>query len=162
MASDYLLEIDGIKGESKDSKHKETIEIESFSWGATQLGASSHGTGAGAGKVSMNDFHFVMRNNSASPTLFLFCANGKHLKEAKLTCRKAGGTQQNFLVVTMSDVLVSSYQTGGSGGSDDIPTDQISLNFSKVVFTYTPQKADGSKDSPVDGGWDQKKEKAGK
>src|SRR5919206_1830713 len=116
MAVDMFLKITDVKGESKDKQHAGEIEIESFSWGATQLGTSSHGSGAGGGKVSMNDFHFVMRNNSASPSLFLYCANGKHLKEAKLTCRKAGGTQQNFLVVTMSDVLISSYQTGGGNG----------------------------------------------
>ena len=68
MAVDMFLKITDVKGESKDKSHSGEIEIESFSWGATQLGASSHGTGAGAGKVSMNDFHFVMRNNSASPT----------------------------------------------------------------------------------------------
>ena len=38
MARDFLLEMDGIKGESKDDKHKDTIEIESFSWGATNPG----------------------------------------------------------------------------------------------------------------------------
>ena len=123
MAVDMFLKITDVKGESKDSKHAGEVEIESFSWGATQLGTSSHGGGAGAGKVSMNDFHFVMRNNSASPTLFLFCANGKHLKEAKLTCRKAGEKPQTFLAVTMSDVLISSYQTGGSGASGEVPMD---------------------------------------
>src|SRR5436190_10668083 len=122
MAVDMLLKITDLKGESKDKTHASEVEIESFSWGATQLGTSSHGTGAGGGKVSMNDFHFVMRNNSSSPILFLYCANGKHLKEALLTCRKAGGTQQDFLKVTMSDVLISSYQTGGSG-SGEVPMD---------------------------------------
>ncbi|HEV3436619.1 MAG TPA: type VI secretion system tube protein Hcp, partial [Gemmata sp.] len=55
MASDYLLEIDGIKGESQDDKHKDTIEISSFSWGATNAGSSSSGSGGGAGKVSYQD-----------------------------------------------------------------------------------------------------------
>src|SRR4051794_5482746 len=117
-----FLKITDVKGESKDKANPDQIGIESFSWGATQLGTSSHGTGAGAGKVSMQDFHFVMRNNAASPTLFLYCANGKHLKEAKLTCRKAGGKQENFLVVTMSDVLISSFQTSGSQGGE-VPMD---------------------------------------
>src|SRR5919107_4929280 len=142
MAVDMFLKITDVKGESKDKTHKEEIEIESFSWGATQQGASSHGSGAGAGKVSMQDFHFVMRNNAASPTLFLFCANGKHLKEAKLTCRKAGGKQENFLVVTMSDVLISSYQTGGSGAGE-VPMDQISLNYSKIAIEYFAQDTKG-------------------
>ena len=155
MAVDMFLKITDVKGESKDKQNSGQIEIESFSWGATQLGASSHGTGAGAGKVSMNDFHFVMRNNSASPTLFLFCANGKHLKEAKLTCRKAGGLQQNFLVVTMSDCLISSYQTGGSQAGE-VPMDQISLNYSKIEIDYLAQDEKGITKSAGKKHWDMK------
>jgi type VI secretion system secreted protein Hcp len=155
-----FLKLDGVKGESKDSKHAGEVEIESFSWGATKLGASSHGTGAGAGKVSMNDFHFVMRNNSASPTLFLFCANGKHLKDTKLTCRKAGGKQENFLQVTMSDVLISSYQTGGSGAGE-VPMDQISLNYSKIEIEYFAQSEKGITTSAGKKWWDMKSNTGG-
>ena len=155
MAVDMFLKITDVKGESKDKQHSGEIEIESFSWGATQLGTSSHGTGGGAGKVSMQDFHFVMRNNSASPTLFLFCANGKHLKEAKLTCRKAGGKQENFLVVTMSDVLISSYQTGGSQGGE-VPMDQIGLNYSKIEIDYLAQDEKGITKSAGKKWWDMK------
>jgi type VI secretion system secreted protein Hcp len=153
MAVDMFLKITDVKGESKDKEHAGEIEIESFSWGATQLGTSSHGTGAGGGKVSMNDFHFVMRNNSASPKLFLYCANGKHLTEAKLTCRKAGGKQEKFLEVTMNDVLISSYQTGGSGGGE-VPMDQISLNYSKIAIDYLAQTAQGTTASAGKTSWD--------
>jgi type VI secretion system secreted protein Hcp len=155
MAVDMFLKITDVKGESKDKSHSGECEIESFSWGASQLGTSSHGTGAGGGKVSMNDFHFVMRNNSASPTLFLFCANGKHLKEATLTCRKAGGTQQNFMIATMSDVLISSYQTGGSS-SGEVPMDQISLNYSKIEIDYLAQDEKGITKSAGKKHWDMK------
>jgi type VI secretion system secreted protein Hcp len=155
MAVDMFLKITDVEGESKDKANLRECEIESFSWGATQLGTSSHGTGAGGGKVSMNDFHFVMRNNSASPTLFLFCANGKHLKEAKLTCRKAGEKQEKFLVVIMSDVLISSYQTGGSGGGE-VPMDQISLNYSKIDIEYFAQNEKGITASAGKKHWDMK------
>ena len=155
MAVDMYLKITDVKGESKDKGHPGEVEIESFSWGASQLGTSSHGTGAGGGKVSMNDFSFMMRNNSASPTLFLFCANGKHLKEAKLTCRKAGGTQENFLVVTMSDVLISSYQTGGSQQAE-VPMDAISLNYSKIEIDYLAQDEKGITKSAGKKHWDMK------
>jgi type VI secretion system secreted protein Hcp len=155
MAVDMFLKITDVKGESKDKAHAAEIEIESFSWGATQLGTSSHGTGGGAGKVSMNDFHFVMRNNSASPTLFLFCANGKHLSEAKLTCRKAGGKQEKFLEVTMNDVLISSYQTGGSGAGE-VPLDQVSLNYSKITIDYLAQNEKGITSSAGKKWWDMK------
>jgi type VI secretion system secreted protein Hcp len=155
MAAHMFLKLDGVTGESKDSNHAGQIEIESFSWGATQLGTSSHGTGAGAGKVSMNDFHFVMRTNSASPTLFLYCANGQHIPKALLTCRKAGGKQEKYLEVTFGDVLISNYQTGGSQGGE-IPMDQISLNYSKIEVDYLAQDAKGVTKSAGKKWWDQK------
>jgi type VI secretion system secreted protein Hcp len=154
MAVDYFLKIDGVESESTDKKHKNEIDVESWSWGATQTGAASgHGAGGGAGKVSMQDFHFVMKVNKASPILMLSCATGKHIKAATLTCRKAGGDQQEYMKITMTDLLVSSYQTGGSG---EIPMDQVAINFSKIEFEYKPQKADGTLDSPVKTGWDVK------
>jgi type VI secretion system secreted protein Hcp len=155
MAVDYYLKIDGVEGESTDSKHKNEIDVESWSWGETQSGTSSGGGGGGAGKVSMQDFHFVMRLNKASPKLMLACATGDHLKSATLVCRKAGGDQQEYMKIVMSDLIVSSYQTGGSTG-DVVPIDQISLNFSKIEYEYKPQKADGSLDSPVKTGYDLK------
>ena len=91
----------------------------------------------------MQDFHFTMPVNKASPALFLACAEGDHIKNATLTCRKAGKKQQEFLKVTFSDILVSSYQTGGSGGADVLPTDQISLNFAKIEVEYKEYDATG-------------------
>src|SRR5215475_16166286 len=114
-AVDYFLKIDGIEGESQDSKHKGEIDLESWSWGESQTGTHSAGGGGGAGKVSMQDFHFVMKVNRASPELMLACAEGRHIKEATLICRKAGKEQQEVFCVKMTDLLVSGFQTGGSG-----------------------------------------------
>jgi type VI secretion system secreted protein Hcp len=142
-AVDYFLKIDGIQGESKAVQHKNEIDIESFSWGAMQSGTFAAGGGGGAGKVSMQDFHFTMGVNKASPTLFLTCARGDHVKDAILTCRKAGKKQQEFMKVTMSDCLVSSFQTDGHGGGNVTPTDQISLNFAKIEVEYKEHDATG-------------------
>ena len=160
MASvDYFLKLDGIEGESPDAKHKNEIQVESWSWGATQSGGHAYGGGGGAGKVSMQDFNFVMRVNKASPKLMLACANGEHIKKAVLTCRKAGKEQQEYLVVNFEDLLVSSFQTGGSTG-DVIPMDQISLNFAKISYAYKEQKADGTLGGAVTVGYDLKQNKS--
>lgn len=156
-AVDYFLKIEGIEGESGDEKHKNEIELESWSFGESQVGTMSHGGGGGAGKVQMQDFHFVMRINKASPKLFLACATGEHIKKSVLVCRKAGKEQQEFLKVTFSDALISSFQTGGSGDSSVLPMDQISLNFAKIEYEYKPQKADGTLDAVVKAGYDLKK-----
>jgi type VI secretion system secreted protein Hcp len=155
-AVDYFLKLDGIKGESADAKHKGEIDLESWSWGETQAGTFHGGGGGGAGKVSMQDFHFVMKMNTASPKLMLACATGEHIPKGILTCRKAGGQQAEFLVITFTNLLVSSYQTGGSGHGDIVPTDQISLNFSKIQIDYKVQDEKGTPTSVGPVGYDVK------
>ena len=158
---DYFLDIDQVPGESTAKSHVNEIEVESWSWGATQLGNTGGGGAGGAGKVSIQDFNFVARTSKASPVLFLRCASGQHIKQAVLTARKAGREQAEFLTLTMTDLLVSSYQIAGSAPADTVPMDQVSLNFSKIQFEYKMQKADGSLDAPVTSGWDVKQNTGG-
>jgi type VI secretion system secreted protein Hcp len=150
MASDYLLEIDGIKGEAQDADYPGSIEVSSFSWGVTNPGSYTNTGGPGTGRSSFQDLHFTASVNKASPALAKACATGQYCKDAKLHVSKSGaGDQQEYYTIILNDVLVSSYQTGGSEGSNTVPTDQFSLNFAKIEFDYLPQKNDGSLDTPV-------------
>jgi type VI secretion system secreted protein Hcp len=155
-AIDYFLKLDGISGESKDSKHKGEIEVLSFSFGESSSGSMAYGGGGGEGKVQMSDFTFTARTSKASPQLFLHCAEGKHIKQAFLTARKAGGSQQEYLKIKLNDVLVSSYALDG-GEDETEPHDSFSLEFVRISYDYAPQKADGSLDAPVHAGWDLRK-----
>jgi type VI secretion system secreted protein Hcp len=138
MAFDAFLKIDGIDGESTDKVHPGEIEIQSFSWGVTNTG-SAIGGGGGAGKASFSDLNFASSLSKASPNLMLACATGKHIASATLTCRKSGGNGIEFLKIKLSDILVSSYQSGGSTGAD-LPEDSFGLNFTKIDFLYTVAK----------------------
>ncbi len=158
-AVDYFLKIDGIEGESQDSKHKGDIDVLSWSWGESNAGSHAGGGGGGAGKVSMQDFHFVMTVNKAAPKLLLACATGEHIKKATLVCRKAGKEQQEFLKYTFTDMMVSSYQTGGSQGAV-MATEQISMNYAKMEIEYKEQKADGSLGGAIKAGYDLKANKS--
>ena len=150
--TEAFLAIDGIPGESTDSMHPGTIEIDSWSFGATQSGTIASGGGGGAGKVSFQDLHFVTKKvDKSSPKLFLNAATGEHIKDATLFVRKAGGTF-DYLQIKLTDVLVSSYQTGGSG--DEIPTESFSLNFAKVQYTYTGTDDKGNPLTAIQSGWD--------
>jgi type VI secretion system secreted protein Hcp len=157
---DYFLKIEGIEGESPDAKHKGEIQLESFSWGATNSGTMAYGGGGGAGKVQFQDFHFTMKTNKAAPKLMLACATGEHIKKATLIGRKAGKEQQEYMKVEFSDLLVTSFQAGAHGGSDTIPIDQISLNFSKLEWTYKEQKPDGTLGGQTKAGYNIKENKA--
>jgi len=158
-AFDAFLKIDGIEGESADSKHKNEIEVESFSFGATQSGTFAHGSGGGAGKVQMQDFHITTKVNKASAKLALACATGQHIKKAYLYVRKAGGQQEDYYQVTFSELLVSSYAIGGSAHGDLIPLEQVSLNFAKIEWKYQLQNEKGNVGNPVITGWDLKQNK---
>jgi type VI secretion system secreted protein Hcp len=157
MAStDFFLDIEGIPGDSQDKTYKGKIDIQSWSWGESNAGSGDEGGGHGAGRVSMQDFHFTMFVSNASPKLILACAKGDHITKATVICRKAGGTALEYVKIIFEDVFVSSYQTGGSG-SGVIPMDSISLGYEKMKYEYTTQKPDGSKDKTATVGWDRKK-----
>ena len=152
---DYFLKIDGIEGESPDAKHKNEIHLDSFSWGESNSGSMAHGGGGGAGKVAMQDIHYTCKLGKQSPKLALACADGSHIKKAILTCRKAGKDQHDYYVVTVTDMLVSSYQIGGHGGEVTI-VENVSLNFAKIEWDYKEQKIDGSLGGSVKSGYDLK------
>lgn len=156
MASqDYFLKIKGIQGESHDKTHKDEIQVTSWGWGATNSGTMGHGGGGGAGKVSMQDFHFTMTVNKATPKLILAMSNGEHIGECLLTCRKAGKEQQEFLKIKFTDVLISSYQTGGSAGEME-GSESCSFNFTVVDYEYREQDKNGNLLGPVKFRWNVK------
>jgi len=154
MATDYFLDLKGIKGEAQDKTHIGWIDIFSWSFGATQSGSGGHvGGGSGAGKVNMHDITVTKRTDTASADLFLKCANGKHYDEMKIVARKAGEKPLEFLKITCKQVFVTSYQLGGSHG-DDTPTESVTLNFTKIQMEYQIQKPDGTGVKAGDAGWD--------
>jgi type VI secretion system secreted protein Hcp len=148
MASDIFAKIGDIKGESLDSKHKDEVEVLSWSWGVSQSGDNSQGGGGGAGKASFNDFNFTHVIDKASPLLLKACATGQHIKEATITSRKAGKGQQEFLIIKMNDVLITAVSLSGAGDGGS-GAENVSLQFAKVDLEYKPQKPDGSLDAGI-------------
>ena len=160
MASDIFAKLGDIKGESLDDKHKDEIEILSWSWGVSNAGAMGRGGGAAAGKASFHDLTFTHKIDKASPVLMQSCATGVHLKDATITHRKAGKGQQEYLVIKMNDVIVTSVNHGDSAG-DEPHTEQVTLAFAKVDLEYKPQMPDGSLDAGIHFKYDLKANKAG-
>lgn len=152
MAVDMFLKIEGLDGESVDDSHEGEIDVLAWSWGASQSGTMHMGEGGGAGKVSVQDLSVTKWVDKSSPDLLRKCCNGAHFGEAVLTVRKAGENPLEYLVITMTDVIVTSISTGGSGGEDRL-TENISLNFKDVKTSYTPQQKDGSGAAAIDFTW---------
>jgi len=160
MASDNFLKLTDIEGESQDDKHKNEIDITWYQWGAHQPGAGATGSGSGSGKVQVHDFAFQAKHSKASPKLMLACNDGSHIASAVFTLRKAGKEQQEFSVYTMSDCIVTKYETTAPIDDGGIPDDKFNISFSKIEHQYKEQKADGTLGGAVKTGWDTKANKA--
>ncbi|MEN8148210.1 MAG: type VI secretion system tube protein Hcp [Planctomycetota bacterium] len=144
MAVDMFLKIEGeIAGEAQDKEHKGDIDVLAWSWGMSQSGSFHVGGGGGAGKASFQDISVTKWVDNASAVLMLYCANGDHFAKAQLSCRKAGKTPLEYLVIDMTKVMITSVSTGGSGGEDRL-TENVTLNFAKVEVKYKEQQPDGS------------------
>jgi type VI secretion system secreted protein Hcp len=140
--ADMFLKLTNIKGEALDAKHKDEIEVLSWSFGASQTGSAHGGTGSGTGKVAIQDMTVTHYVDSSSTDLLKHLTNGKHINEGMLTVRKAGGDHLEYFKFKMEQVMVTHISNGGGAGQDRV-TENITLNFRKFTQIYTPQDASG-------------------
>jgi type VI secretion system secreted protein Hcp len=148
-----FIKIGDIKGEAQDGDHKDSIDVLAWSWGLSQSGTTHMGSGGGAGKVNVQDLSFTKYVDASSTALVVSACKGTHIKEAKLTVRKAGDTPLEYIKITLEDCLVSSLSTGGSGGEDRL-TENVTLNFAKFKVEYTSQAKTGGKAATTTAAWD--------
>jgi type VI secretion system secreted protein Hcp len=158
---DYFLQLTPqtggpIEGESADAQFPKQIELETWNWAATNATTIGSATGgAGAGKVTFKDFHFTAKVNKASVAIMFACCSGAHFKTAVLTCRKAGGTPQVYMKITMSTVFVTQYEQLGNHETDATSMDDVTLACGKIEIAYGVQDAKGIVNSlDQKAGWD--------
>lgn len=166
MAYDAFLKISTIPGESTDDKHKDWIEILSYSWGVSQpsSGSSSSGGARSAERCNHQDLSISKTIDKASPKLFLSCCKGEHIPEIKLELCRATGDKQKYMEYKLTDVIVSSVRPSGEGATDakPLPLESVSFNYSKIelVYTETDHKT-GKPKGDVKANWDLSVNKGG-
>ena len=146
MAADIFAKLGDIKGESLDSKHKDEVEVLSWSWGVNRSFTTAHGVAEG--KASFNDFHLTHHIDKASPGLLKACATGDHIKDVTITVRKPGKGQQEFLIIKMNDVIITSVSPSGAGDGAST-AESVAFQFAKVDLEYRAQKLDGTLDAGI-------------
>jgi type VI secretion system secreted protein Hcp len=157
MAIALYLKVEGAPGESKDDKHKEWVDLDSFHWGVVQPHSAGTGGGLGAGRASFHDLTVVASIDKANAAILGKCAKGDHLGKISISAAKAGGDQQEYYKVDLEDVLVTAVDVNGAHGAEI----KVSYSFqgSKLKSTYKEQTAKGSLGPGVDFGWDIKANK---
>jgi type VI secretion system secreted protein Hcp len=152
MAENMWIKMDGCKGEATDDKHKEEIDVDSYSWGMSHP-VDPGGTGQSAGESTATQLVVSKTVDKATPNLMKFCMNAKSFPTVVLTCRKRGENPIEYMKITMKNAIVASVQDSGSG--DGSPAQEsVSFAFTAVEVEYTPQKEDGTPDGSVKATWD--------
>lgn len=157
MAVDmFMVMSNGIEGETDDDTYKQqkAIDVLAWSWGASQSGTTHMGGGGGSGTVSVQDLSFTKYVDASSHALLRACCRGTHLDSAELVVRKAGDNPLEYIKIKMTEVIISSISTGGSGGEDRL-TENVTLNFAKFEYKYQPQASGGGAEGgSKDFNWD--------
>jgi type VI secretion system secreted protein Hcp len=140
MAVNAFLKLDGIEGESTDHKHKGEIELESFSFGASNS-STVGGKGGGEGKVSLEDFSFTAKVGPQSSQLFQHLLDSRRIQSGTLTVNNGKEVET---IVMLGDVLVSGYKESldvtvacdrdRDDQKNNVPMESVSLNFAKIEF----------------------------
>jgi len=151
-AVDMYLELDGIQGESVASKYAGAIDVLAWSNGLSNPASFQAGAGGGSGKASFQDMSITKYLDSASPYLLLYTSTGQHIDSATLTVRRGSETNPLYFKVELKNIIVTSVSSGGSGGEDRL-TENISLNFSEIRWTYYPIDARGNATTPITVGY---------
>ncbi len=137
---DAFLKIDGVPGESQDDKHKEWIELHSFSTGVSQhVGGNRSTTGAATGgRVEHQDFSIVKNLDKTSPKLNLFCCNGTHIPKITMELCRATGDKQLYYKIILGDSIITTVRPGGSAkGGDAVPLEEVAFNYGDIEWVYT-------------------------
>jgi type VI secretion system secreted protein Hcp len=156
MAIDVYLQIDGIKGESADDKHKDWIECKSVSWGVDQPKSATASTGGGhtAERCEHRDITLSKLADLSSPILLQTCAAGKTIPKARFEFMRADaqGERIKYFEIEIENVLIGAVSPCVEEG--DILGEQVALKFSRVKWKYTQQKVTGGAGGNTSGGWD--------
>ena len=163
MAFDAFVKIEGVPGESTDEKHKDWIEIHSYSCGVDQP-ASATASSVGSLSAERANFRAMVITkplDKASPKLAQGCASGEHYPKVTLELCRAGGDKQPYMEYKLTDAMVSSCAPGGArNGDDSVPLETISFTYGQIEWKYTQTKvAGGAGSGNVAAGWDLKANK---
>jgi len=156
-AYEMYVHVSGIEGESTDDAHQHWIDVLSYSHGVSRPSGGSLSSGASRSteRSEHEDFTITKALDKSSPKLALYCCDGSHIAEVTLEVCRSSGEKQEFMVYTMTDVIVSAVSVSGSVESGNArPVEEVSFNYGKIEWTYTEFDSTGKAKGTVESGWD--------
>lgn len=166
---DIYVEFKGgdIKGDCRDAKHKDAVEVRSWSHAMHQpKSATASGTGGHtAERVEHGEMIFVKDLDGSSPKLYQACSSGLVTNDVIIYFYRAFGgknttgnpsstqSRHQYLKIELKNVIIAAVAPTVS--EEGIPLETFSLKYSAVKWTYDELNIDGSKSGKVNiqGAW---------
>lgn len=151
-----FCKIEGIKGESKDDKHKDWIEVINYNHSVNQpISAASRTGGRTAGRAEFQDFVINKVVDKSTPELNLYCANGKHIPKIEIELCLESGKKHTFMKYTLKDVIISSVSPSGNNTADDVrPHESVGMSYGSIKWENTPIDEKGTPGASINRAWD--------
>ncbi len=147
------LKMGDIKGESVDKDHKDWIDLESVSQGLSRPTGGVN-TSRNKGSVQVGDVVLTKKMDASTAKLIQACCDGTDFDEVliDLCASQGAGARVPFFQWKLSNVRVTSYNLGGSASDSDL-YETMSLNYSKIDWTYDKMGKDAKSQGKVDASW---------
>jgi type VI secretion system secreted protein Hcp len=141
--AEMFLKLDGVEGESLDHAHANEIEIQSWTWNTMNPVRWDLNQGGQSTKVQVHHIDLKKACDKASVTLYQNLVTGKHIKNAKITCRKNDGENKfEYLIVELTDLMVAKVEWTGAGDSQTLE-ETVHLSFAEFKLHYQVQGDSG-------------------
>ena len=133
-----FVKIGDIKGEATDQDHKDWIIIESMSSPISRsIPAGAKDQQRTKGETTLGDIVMSRQLDKSSTKLQEACASGKFFPEVEFHfCTTVKGKQEPYLKYKLKNVIVSSYSFHGTASGSPLPSEQVTLGFTDVEWTY--------------------------
>jgi len=148
MAVDYLLKVEGpkVEGEATQTGYEKQIVLYNYSFGVSQPGGyGMGGAGQARGRAQPSDLSYSKKVDDSTPLIYGHCCTGTHFDKITLTALKdTDSGRKPYFVAEMGKCMVTSLNTSGGSGGDDVAMESGSINFSDIKFTFYTQDAKGA------------------
>lgn len=140
-----FLSLPDIAGESIVAEHEGEIDVHNIDWSITQKPSAQVGRGRTRTRAKVRALSLEKYYDASSPYLALASLQGRAFDEVVIAFRKdSGEAHLDYLKITMTNVIISSYDILRGDGTSALIQERVGLRFEEVKVLYTVQADDHS------------------
>ncbi|OQW96023.1 MAG: hypothetical protein BWK79_00325 [Beggiatoa sp. IS2] len=149
MSTNVYLEITSeegkkLEGNSTAKGHEKKMEVASWSHGFHQptTAATKSVDQQATSRANHSDLSFTKFLDNSSDDILKACWTGAQMKTAIFQMFRSSGSADvgsastKYLEITLEDVIIANYSI--SGGGDELPIENVTLNYTKCTYKFAP------------------------